>query len=243
LWALGATILVSLISFIGIIGLLFKDKLLHKTLLLLVGFSAGTLIGGAFIHLIPQAAEEISLGQVSFYVLIGFSAFFLIERSLHWHHCHKHGKCPDTLLTHMSLIGDGVHNLIDGLIIGASFVISVPLGIITSLAIVAHETPQEISDLGVLLHGGFSKWEAIKANIMVATAAIVGAFIGVFLSSVTENFLQFIIPFAAGGFIYIAATDLIPELHKELEFKKSLFSFIFFLVGILFMYGLKVIFG
>ncbi len=242
LWALSATIIVSLIAFVGVVTLAIKDKLLNKILLLLVGFSAGALMGGAFLHLIPESAEGSSLISVGLFVLVGFASFFIIERFLYWHHCHKTGKCEVHMFTYMNLMGDAIHNFIDGLIIAASFVVSIPLGIATTIAVIAHEIPQELGDFGVLVYGGFSKLKALFFNFLTELTAILGAIIGFFLSSSLEGFIPFLLPFAAGGFIYIAASDLVPELHKEADIKRAILSFVFFLIGIAFMYGIKLIF-
>ncbi|MEE9525960.1 MAG: ZIP family metal transporter [Candidatus Woesearchaeota archaeon] len=242
IWAIGATVIVSLLSLLGIISLSIKEKLLQKMLLKLVGFSAGALMGGAFLHLIPEAIEVSTLSFVGLSVLIGFAAFFIIERFLYWHHCHE-GKCDVHTFTYMSLIGDSIHNLIDGLVIAASFVINIPLGIATTIAVITHEIPQELGDFAILVYGGFSKLKALLFNFLTAIMAIVGAIVGVFLSSSIENFTAFLIPFAAGGFIYIAASDLVPELHKESKLNQSIMSFVFFLVGIALMLILKVYMG
>jgi len=242
LWAIGATLGISLISLIGIITLTLNDLMLKRILHLMVGFSAGALMGGAFLHLIPEAVEKSSMGIVSMSVLAGFSAFFIIERFLHWHHCHD-GKCPVHMFTYMNLIGDGVHKFIDGIVIAASFIINVPLGIATTLAVVAHEVPQEITDFGVLIYGGFSKPKALVYNFITATTGVVGAIVGFTISNYTDSFTTILIPFAAGTFIYISASDLIPELHKEVKMKKSLMSFTLFITGIAFMYVVKVVTG
>ncbi len=238
-----ATVIVSLISFIGIVSLLLKKKSLNKILILMVGFSAGALMGGAFLHLIPEALEWISISTLGLYLLIGFGCFFLIERGLHWHHCHRHGdKCEVHTFGYMNLVGDGVHNFIDGIIIAGGFLISVPVGIATTIAIISHEIPQEIGDFAVLLYSGIKRTKALLFNFFSALLAVVGAIMGYLLAGTNEVFMQFIIPFAAGGFIYIAASDLIPELHKEANIKKSLGSFGLFVVGILFMLLVKMIF-
>ena len=242
IWALGATGIVSLASVLGIVTLALKGKLLKKILLLMVAFSAGALMGGAFLHLIPEAAEGAEGLSVFLYVIMGFSLFFIIERVLHWRHCHE-GKCDVHTFTYMNLIGDSIHNFIDGLVIAASFVASVPLGISTTFAILAHEIPQEVGDFGVLIYGGFTKAKALLFNFLTALTAILGAFIGYFLADISGQFTVLLIPFAAGGFIYIAASDLVPELHKEANIHRSLFSFLFFIMGIAFMYSIKVIFG
>jgi len=242
-------LVVSILSFIGIIGLLIKDKLLGKILLLLVGFSAGSLLGGALLHLIPEAIEQSSTKNVFFCVLVGFTLFFITDRFFHWHHYHKckgedcmKEKHAKKTLSYMNLIGDGFHNFIDGLIIAAAFSVDVSLGLITTLAVIAHEIPQEISDFGVLIYGGFSKAKALLFNFLSAIIAIIGAIVGLLLFANLEGITPILLSIAAGGFLYIAASDLIPELNRESKAAKSLFAFIFFLLGIGFMFLLKVLF-
>lgn len=236
-----ATVIVSVISLIGVVTLGMKKKLLKSLLFILVGFSAGALMGGAFLHLLPESLEKLSYEGVFILVLIGFCLFFLIERLLKWHHCHK-GKCDVHTFQYMNLFGDGVHNFIDGIIIAISFLVSIPFGIITTIAIIAHEVPQEIGDYAVLVYGGFSRARALCYNFLVALTSIAGALLGYFLSNSIENFTILLVPFAAGGFIYISASDLVPELHKEPKLNKSLLSFIFFILGIMFMWAIKFMF-
>ena len=237
-----ATTLISAIALIGIIFLAFSKKTLSKILLLLVGFSAGALIGGAFLHLIPEAAEKGSWDNVALAILIGFSVFFIIERILMWHHCHEQEECDVHTFAYTNLIGDGVHNFIDGMVIAASFSIDYKLGIATSIAVIVHELPQEISDFGVLLHAGFTRMKALLFNLASAVLAIFGALIGYFLSNRVENVMYLLLSFEAGGFIYIAASDLVPELHKEKNLKKTILSFALFLIGVVFMWSVKVLF-
>lgn len=234
-----ATFIISLVSLVGILTILFKEKLLNNILFFLIAFSAGSLMGGAFLHLIP---ESLKYGNniIFIIVLIGFSLFFILERFLHWHHCHQEGgDCDVHTLSQMNLIGDGFHNFLDGLVVAGAFSISTPLGISTTLAIIAHEIPQEISDFGVLLYGGFSKRKALFYNFLTACLSIIGAVTGYFLLGYIDNFSMILLSFTAGGFIYIAASDLIPELHKEADVKKSFSSFLFFIIGISFMILLK----
>jgi len=242
IWILGSVIVVSLISLVGVVTLSLTDNVLKKLLFLLVAFSAGAMLGGAFIHLLPEALEKSSSLFVFLFVLVGFSLFFILEKLLFWRHCHE-GKCHIHTFTYMNLMGDAVHNFIDGMIIAATYLVSIPLGIITTVAIIAHEIPQEISDFGVLVYGGFKKTKALFANFMVALTAVLGAIFGYLLSSSIEGSNSFLIPFAAGGFIYIAASDLVPELHKEKDIKKSYVSFIVFLLGILLMWITKIVLG
>ncbi|MCX6667259.1 MAG: ZIP family metal transporter [Euryarchaeota archaeon] len=239
-----ATIIVSLISFVGIITLTLKGQILNTILFVLIGLSAGTLMGGAFLHLLPEAVESsekfgVSLIDMFLFVLVGFILFFVIEKVLHWRHCHK-GECEVHTFTYMNLIGDSIHNFIDGLIMAASFVASIPLGITTTIAISTHEIPQEIGDFGVLIYGGFSKKKAIVLNFLVALTAVLGGFIGYLISSRIENVVSYILPFAAGGFVYIAATDLIPEMKKEVDIKKSMITLVVFICGILIMWLTKI---
>ena len=239
-WAIGASIAVSLISLLGIVSLLLKEKFLNSILILLVGLGAGGMIGGAFLHLLPEALEKTTDSfWVFIFVIFGFVCFFILEKFLYWRHCHK-GKCEVHAFTYLNLIGDGVHNFIDGLIIGASFVVDIKVGMVTTLAIILHEVPQELGDFGVLLYGGFSKSKALFFNFLSATTAIFGTLLGCYLSNQIGGFSVSLLPFAAGGFIYIAACDLIPELHRQPDQKKAVWSMVFFLLGIGLMAWFKI---
>ena len=208
-----ATFIVSLISLIGIFFIRFKENTIEKFIQHIVSFAVGGLLGGAFFHLLPESMGSKD-PSVFTYVLSGIILFFLIEKFLHWRHCHK-GQCDAHSFTYLNLIGDGVHNFIDGMIIAASFVTDAHLGLVTTIAVAAHEIPQEISDFGILVYGGFSKLKALLYNFLSALTAIVGAVIAYFSFDKIVWLKSFLIPFTAGGFIYIALVDLIPELHKE----------------------------
>ena len=241
-WSIVASIVVSLISLIGILFLLVNEKTLNNILFILIGFATGGLLGGAFFHLLPEALEKSSNPTLTFlYVILGFIIFFILERYIHWRHCHKEGKCDVHVVSYLSLMGDGIHNLIDGMIIATSFQVNISFGLITTLAIILHEIPQEIGDFGVLVYGGLSKLKALFYNFLSALTAIIGVFIGYFLTTSIENFSSVLLPIAAGGFIYIAASDLVPELHKEPNLKKSTLAIITFIFGIILMYALKLI--
>jgi len=242
IFAISSSIIISLISFIGAVSLLMSESLFKKILLIFVAFSAGSLIGGAFLHLLPEGLEKLGNYNLTFLItIIGLTLFFIMEKFLFWHHCHKGGKCDVHSFTYMNLIGDGVHNFIDGIIIGVSFYVDIKLGIATSIAIIFHEIPQELGDFGVLIYGGMKKAKALFLNFISATTAILGTVIGFFFSSHATGFANFLMPFAAGGFIYIASSDLIPELHRQIDTKKSLISILFFVIGICFMYILKIL--
>lgn len=239
-WAIGASIAVSLISLIGIFGLLVNDRLFPKVLFLLVGFAAGALIGTAFLHILPEALHEGSSAAAFLYVIFGFIAFFILEKYFYWRHCH-HGVCDIHAFSYLNLIGDSIHNFSDGMVIGASFSVGVSFGVVTTLAIIFHEIPQEISDFGVLVYGGFSRLKALIFNFLSALACILGTVIGFFMAKDAADFSLFILPFVAGGFIYIAACDLIPQLHKESDQKKGAFSMLAFIAGVGFILLAKLI--
>jgi len=233
-WILLSTFLVSLISLIGIFTLAINDKLLQKIIFSLIGFSAGALIGGAFLHLLPEALKGTKSTTVFYYLILGIVLFFLLERYVHWRHCHEK-DCDIHAFTYLNLVGDGLHNFIDGMVIAASFVVSFKLGVVTTIAIIFHEIPQELGDFGVLIFGGFTKKKALVYNFLTALTAMLGALAGYFIIDFSRGFSNFIMPLTAGGFIYIATSDLIPQIHKETDLRRSSLAFFAFLLGIVFM--------
>jgi len=239
-WILSTTMLISLISLVGVFTLGMKTNIFDKILILLVGFAAGTLIGDAFLHLLPEAVNNAGSNIVFTYALAGFLMFFLLEKYFYWRHCHN-GVCEIHTFTYLNLVGDGIHNFIDGLIIAASFITSIKLGIITTLAVIFHEIPQEMGDFGILVYGGFSKKKALIFNFICALTAMLGAILGYALSSLTSNISPLLLALTAGGFIYIAAADLMPELHKQKDAKRANMAFVAFMSGIAFMVLAKIV--
>ncbi|MDH5483502.1 MAG: ZIP family metal transporter [Candidatus Bathyarchaeota archaeon] len=234
---------VSLISLTGIVFINLKEGLIKRVLMGLVGLSSGTLLGGAFIHLLPEAYETNQI-TAFYYVIAGIVAFFVTEKFLYWRHCHEE-ECPVHMFVYLNLLGDGIHNFIDGMIIAAAYVLAggnYQLGFATTLAVIFHEIPQEIGDFGVLIYGGLTKKKALTYNFISALTAIFGAILGYFLSYV-QGISAFLIPFAAGGFIYIAATDLMPEMHKKFQPSDSVVQLIVILLGVGLMAYLKTAFG
>jgi len=227
---------------VGIFALLLKEEMLNSILIVLVGFSAGGLIGGAFLHLLPEAIEQSAEISTFLFTIVGFILFFVLERYFHWRHCHEE-KCDIHAFTYLSLIGDGIHNFIDGLIIGVSFLVSIKVGIITTTAVIMHEIPQELGDFSILIYGGLTKLKAFFYNFLSALLAIAGTVVGYYCSTKVDSLSGYILPFAAGGFIYIASCDLIPELHKQKNAHKANISMLFFILGILLMALLKVSHG
>jgi len=244
LYSIISVLIVSLISFSGALTLAIKKEKLKDLLIYFVSFSAGALLGDVFIHLLPEVVEEYnhSISLIFIYVLVGILTSFILEKIICWRHCHL----PITKnhihnFAWMNLWGDFFHNFIDGLTIAASYLLNTGAGIATTLAVAFHEIPQEIGDFGVLLHGGFKVKKALFLNFLTALSAVLGAIVILLLNNKIELLALFLVPFAAGNFIYIASSDLIPELHKETEIKKGLIQTITFLLGVLVMYGLLII--
>jgi len=236
-WTLSilSVVLVSVISLGGILVYWVADKKLKKAFVYMVSFAAGGLLGDVFLHLIPEMVEETGFNTLaSFVILLGIFSSFAVERFLQWRHCHvpTSAEHPHSF-AYMNLFGDGVHNLIDSLIVGGSYIASIPLGIATTIAVIFHEIPQEIGDFGVLIYGGFQKKKALIFNFVTALTAVLGAIIALILGTAIEGFVPLLIPFAAGNFIYIAGSDLIPELRKDTpEPKKSAFQLISLVLGV-----------
>ncbi len=245
-----ATLLVSGIALIGIVTIGMNDKFLNEIVLFLVALSAGGLLGGGLLHLLPEAIEEgeamaFDLLNVYLMVIFGFLLFFLIEKILVIQHCHNveaEHVCEFHAFKWLNLIGDGVHNFIDGLIIAVAFLTSISTGVVVLIAVIAHEIPQEIGDFGVLVYGGFSKKKALYLNFLTALIAVIGGVVGYFIVSAIEPMTPFLLAFAAGGFLYIAAADLIPELNKEYSTKKTMGIILILMAGIALMWLLKIIF-
>ena len=244
LYTIISVLAVSIIGLIGIFFLSIKSEKLEKLLVYMISFSAGALLGDAFIHLLPEAVKTSGFTiMISLSVLAGIGLSFTAEKIIHWRHCHHPttSKHPHHLST-MNLVGDGFHNFIDGLIIAGSYFVSFPVGVATTIAVIFHEIPQEIGDFGVMLYGGLSRAKALLFNFLTALTAILGAVIGIFLSGM-EPILGFLIPFAAGNFIYIAGTDLIPELHHAPNKKDTIHHIVTFIGGILLVFFLKSFLG
>lgn len=235
--------IISLLSLIGVFTLALKKGSFEKIILFLVSLSAGALFGAAILHLLPEAISNKGLTiEIALYFLSGILAFFILEKFIAWRHCHiKTSREHPHKLGIMNLVGDGIHNLIDGMIVAGAYLVSIPLGISTTFGIILHEIPQEISDFGVLLYAKFSKKKALFFNFMSACFAFIGAFLAFFLGTSIDGFSTFLIAFAAGGFVYIAGSDLIPELHKETKIKKSIVQLFGILLGIALMVVAKLI--
>ncbi|HEY9198111.1 MAG TPA: ZIP family metal transporter [Gammaproteobacteria bacterium] len=244
--------------------LLFPERLRARLLPHFVSFAIGALLGAAFLALLPHALEAPGVGDLHIItgtVLLGVLGFFLLEKMVLWRHCHhsecevhvpedSHGHDHDhgtqhspgqhTAVNHAAgtliLIGDGIHNLVDGVLIAAAFLTDIHLGIVTSLAVAAHEIPQEVGDFAVLLHSGFSRARALVYNILASLTTLIGAGIAYFGLREAEAALPYILAVAASSFIYIAVADLIPGLHKRLEVRATVQQIVLILGGVLTIY-------
>ena len=232
LYAIGSVLVVSLVSFAGVLFVAMDEKRLKKMLLFLVSFAAGALLGGAFLHLLPESVEHGVRPSVPIFILCGIFGFFILEKIICWRHCHiptsEEHPHPVGL---MNLVGDGFHNLIDGMIIAGSYLVNPALGISTTMAVILHEIPQEIGDFGILVHAGYSIRRALMFNFLSALTAVLGAILVLSIGLKSEAVSRFLVPFTIGGFVYIATADLIPELKKETNLKKSSLQLLFLVLG------------
>jgi len=240
-WIILSGILMSSFALVGSVTLILKESVLQKILLPLVAFAAGSLIGGAIFHMLPESIEHIGNATAVYVTLVaGFVTFFMLEQFLHWHHCHD--TCHDhhkSSQGHLILMADGLHNLIGGLAVGASFLIDIRLGIVTWIAAAAHEIPQELGDFAILVHGGWNKTKALFYNFIAALTFPIGAIAVYFLSS--EINVGLLVPFAAGNFLYIAAADLIPEVKHSASIRTNIIHLLSFIAGLGLLLAMKQI--
>jgi len=243
MYAITSVILISLISLVGVVTISLSTDRLRRITLFLVSFAVGGLLGDAFIHLLPESFEELGTNLlVSSYVIFGILIFFVLEKFLRWRHCHipTSEEHLHPFVT-MNLVGDATHNLVDGMLVGASYMVSFPIGLTTTLAVVLHEIPQELGDFGVLIHGGLSVKKALAFNLLSALTAVIGAVISILAAEQVQAFSLSLLPITAGGFLYIAGSDLIPELHHEVKASTSLWQLLLIVLGVAIMAALLAV--
>ncbi|MDD5397102.1 MAG: ZIP family metal transporter [Candidatus Moranbacteria bacterium] len=233
--------IVSLLSLLGLIAFPFGEDKIKKFLIWAVAFAGGTLLGDAFFHLIPEAYKNGQGSYIAFSLLGGILAFFVLEKFIHWHHCHDI-SCHEhnETFSYVIMFGDAAHNFIDGMIIAASYAVSIPIGIATTMAVIFHEIPHEVGDFASMLYGGFSKVKALWYNFLAGIVAIFGAVLVLMINADMADINKYLIPFAAGGFIYVASADIIPELHKSTKISHSFLQLLCIIAGMGIMYGLLV---
>jgi len=235
--------LVSVISLVGLVSLSMGSKILRKLLLHMVSFAVGALFGDACIHLIPETFEKIQPPLTASLLLVGgILVFFVLEKFVRWRHCHVPEEDHQHVhpVVTMNIVGNGVHNLIDGMLIAASYSVSIPIGVATTIAIILHEIPQEIGNFSILVHGGLPVKRALFLNFMTALTAVLGAVVTLLVGSQMETFTLWLLPITAGGFLYIAGSDLIPELHHEVDARTSLGQLFSIVLGVGIMALLKL---
>lgn len=244
LWtcSLVSVALVSLLSLIGLAFISVSEEKLKQIIFVMVSLAVGGLFGDAFIHLLPESFEKLGQLQASSYVLGGIFAFFVLEKFLLWRHQHVFGSSHSIHpVGYINLLADGAHNFIDGIIIGASYVVDLHVGIATTTAVIFHEVPHELGNFFVLLFAGFTKTKALFFNFLSALFAILGTVVSLLVGSKIEDFSMVMLPLAAGGFIYIAGSDLVPELNKESDLFKSVVQMIAIALGVGLMLLLAVL--
>ncbi len=233
-----------LLGLAGVFTLLLKSNVRKALINILVAFAAGSLLGGAFFHLLPEASERLNPFLASEILVFGFLLFLLLEEYLHWHHCREEEtrRCKtEQSFSWLMVIGDFIHNIIDGFVIMGGFVTGLKIGLITAFMILLHELPQELGIFAVLVHGGFKEKRALKYSVIAQSSVLLGIIIAFFSISKIHELAIYLLPFAAGGFLYITASDLIPEL-QEATSKKRITSLVWLFIGLLFMLGIKLFF-
>jgi zinc and cadmium transporter len=238
-WILLSGLLMSAIALVGSATLLLPPAALGRIVTPLVAFAAGSLLGGAFFHMLPAAAANGAqdLGAVFLWTMLGFALFFALEQFLHWHHCHKASADCKQPLTYLILLGDGLHNFLGGLGVAGVFLIDVRLGLTAWLAAAAHEVPQELGDFGVLIHGGWRRGSALLFNFLSGATFLLGGLVTYAASTAID--VGFLVPFAAGNFLYIAASDLVPEVNKHRSVPTSIVHFLAFASGLALLWVLR----
>lgn len=251
LWIIAFTALGGVLSVLAAASfLLLSQEARARLLPHLVSFAIGALLGAAFLALLPHAlmGHDVKTHTVTFAVLLGLLGFFLLEKLVIWRHCHTHDceahghaeqieNARNAASGKLILIGDGIHNLVDGVLIAAAFLTDIHLGIVTSIAVIAHEIPQEVGDFAILLQSGFSRMKALAYNVATSLTTVVGGVVAYAWLALAEQVVPYVLAIAASSFIYIAVADLIPGLHKRPDFSDTVaqFSLIALGVGIIFI--------
>jgi zinc and cadmium transporter len=241
IYSLVSVFIVSLISFVGVFAIALNPEKLKKILLYLVSFSAGALLGDVFIHILPEMSEQGFSSESGMYIIAGIVLFFILEQFVWWHHSHSDHKEEIHSMVYLTQVGDTLHNFIDGMIIAAAYFVSIPVGIATTIAVIFHEIPQEIGNFAILVHGGWKAKKALLMNFFSALSAVLGAVLVMVFLRAEEVVPTWLIALAASSFIYISMSDIMPELQKEKDGKKSSLLVLCFILGILVMSGLLLL--
>ncbi len=250
LYTILATLVAFLSSFVGIFTISLNEKTLHKLLTILIAYSAGTILGAALFDLLPEAVELVDEALVYPIIAFGFVFFLLLERTIYWYHGHGHEhefereeEEETKSFAYLNLIGDFIHNFIDGMIIAASFVNSVTVGVAATIAVIFHELPQEMGDYGILVYAGMERRRALLLNTAAAMSVIAGGLFGSFFLNTVENLEGYMVAFSAGAFLFLSASELIPEMQEERDRGKALIQLVVLILGMATIYMLGVFFN
>lgn len=249
LYTILATLVVFISSFIGIFTISLNEKTLHKILTVLVAYSAGTILGAALFDLLPEAVELVDEHLVYPIIAFGFVFFLLLERTIYWYHGHGHTHEFEEEhevtegFAYLNLLGDFIHNFIDGMIIAASFINSVTVGVAATIAVIFHELPQEMGDYGILVYAGIERRRALILNSAAALSVVVGGLFGTFFLNAVESLEGYMVAFSAGAFLFLSASELIPEMHEEKDRGKALLQLVVLILGMATIYYIGIVFG
>ncbi|MBN2336293.1 ZIP family metal transporter [Candidatus Bathyarchaeota archaeon] len=241
--------MISLTSFIGMFTLSINEKTLHKMLSVLVAYSAGTILGAALFDLLPEAVELVDEHLVYPIIAVGFVFFLFLERGIYWYHGHghvhefEHGeeKKLTKAFVYLNLIGDFIHNFIDGMIIAAGFINGFTVGLTTAIAVWFHELPQEMGDYGILVYGGIDRRRALLLNFAAALSVVIGGIFGSIFIAAVEGLSGWMVAFSAGAFLFLSASELIPEMHDENDRRRALLQLAILVLGMLTIYALGIV--
>jgi zinc and cadmium transporter len=241
-WILASGVAMSALALVGGLALFLREATVRRLLLPLVALAAGSLLGGAFFHMLPAAlVGGLDVLATFAWAAAGFVVFFALEQFLHWHHCHRATASCRQPLTYLVLIGDGLHNLLGGIAVAGTFLTDVRLGITTWIAAAMHEVPQELGDFGVLVHGGWSKRRALLFNFLSALTFLLGSLLAYAVS--LEVDVSFLVAFAAGNFLSIGAADLVPEVNRTHAPRDAALHFACFVLGLGLLLVLRAVAG
>ncbi len=230
---IGFSLLGSIGAIAGAALFLFFPEGIRKVLVpCLISYATGTLLGAAFLGMLPAGLKQAPAIAVMATVLAGMVGFFVLEKLVIWRHCHNSGCEVHSHAAPLILIGDAFHNFVDGVVIAAAFLTSIPLGVTTALAVIAHEIPQEVGDFAILLDNGYSRMKALVLNGLSSIATLPGALIAYFWLVETREAAPYILAISAASFIYIATADLIPSLHRQTCLLTSIRQIVLLLAGI-----------
>lgn len=246
-----STLIISALSFVGVFTLSVNEKTLHKILTILIAYSAGTILGAALFDLLPEAIALVDEQLVYPLIAFGFVTFLFLERIIYWYHGHGHGhefqedeerEEITKEFAYLNLIGDFIHNFIDGMIIASGFISGTSIGTATAIAVAFHELPQEMGDYGILVFAGIERRRALLLNLSAASSVIIGGLVGSVFINMNDSIGGYMVAFSAGAFIFLSASELIPEMHEKNDRGRAVVQLVILVLGMLTIYALGIVF-